>query len=115
MKAFDPGKLLLLFFPAGPGKVVHHSVDANTSAIFLNWTSPPGSKLGYKVEWTSGKSQSMQRDDTWAVLSDLIPGTSYTITITVVVGDNVTGEPYTLTTATSNLLFRQLPCSHFGL
>lgn len=83
------------------------SVDTNTSSISLYWTSPPGLNFKYRVEWTSGENPtSMLTANTSAVLLDLIPGTSYRIMITVIVGDNVTGQPYTLFAVTSNLHFR---------
>lgn len=95
-----------LAFSPGPGKVVLQSMDINTSSISLTWTSPPGLNFEYRVEWNSSKSfKLLQTVKTSAVLLDLIPGTSYTIMITVVVGDNVTGEAYTISTVTSNLHF----------
>lgn len=94
-------------FPPGPGKVVLHSMDTNTSSISLNWASPPGLEFEYRVVWNSGNNpMSTQTVSTSAVLFGLVPGTNYTIMITVVVGDNVTGEPYTLSAVTSNLRFR---------
>lgn len=82
-------------------------MDTNTSSISLNWASPPGLELEYRVEWNSGNNpMTTQTVNTSAVLFDLVPGTNYTIMITVVVGDNVTGEPYTLSAVTSNLRFR---------
>lgn len=82
--------------------VAQHSVDTSIYSISLNWTAP-GSVSEYRVEWNSGKKLT---SNTSAVLSDLLPGTNYTITITAVVGDNVTGQPYTLSAVTSNRLFR---------
>ena len=40
--------------------------------------------------------------DTAAVLSDLIPGTKYTISVTAVAGDNATGEPHIFPSVTGN-------------
>lgn len=83
-----------------------HSVDTNTSSISLKWNSPPGLNLKYRVEWNSSEGpRSVQAGSTSAVLLRLIPGTSYTISITAVVGDNVTGEPHTFSVVTSNLHF----------
>lgn len=83
-----------------------HSVDANTSSISLKWNSPPGLDLKYGVEWNSSKdAMSRQTDSTSTVLLGLIPGTSYTIRITAVDGDNLTGEPHTFAVVTSNLPF----------
>lgn len=97
-------------FPPGPGKVVLRSVDTNTSSISLDWTPPPGLNFEYfeyRVEWNSGENaRPIQTVESSAVLLDLIPGTNYTIMITVVVGDNVTGEPHTFSAVTSNLNFR---------
>lgn len=85
------------------------SVDTNTSSISLDWTPLPGLNFEYRVEWNSGENarfKRMQTVESSAVLLDLIPGTNYTIMITVVVGDNVTGEPHTFSAVTSNLNFR---------
>lgn len=83
------------------------SVDTNTSSISLDWTPPPGLNFEYRVEWYSGgNASSMLTVESSAVLLDLIPGTNYTIVITVVVGDKVTGEPHTFSAVTSNLKFR---------
>lgn len=79
-------------------------MDTNISSISLNWTAP-GFVSEYRVEWSSGKKPILT-GNTFAVLSNLLPGTSYTITITAAVGDNVTGEPYTFSAVTSNGLFR---------
>lgn len=83
------------------------SVDTNTSSISLDWNPPPGLNFVYRVGWNSGENAgSMQTVESSAVLLDLIPGTNYTIMITVVVGDDVTGEPHTFSAVTSNLNFR---------
>lgn len=95
-----------LAFSPGPGKVGSHSVKTTTSSIFLTWTSAPGLNLEYRVEWKSSEnSMWLQKVNTSALLSDVTPGTNYTITITAVVGDNVTGEPHTFSAVTSNLNF----------
>lgn len=79
-------------------------MDTSINSISLNWTAP-GSVSEYWVKWNSGEDPiSMRTGITSAVLSDLLPGTNYTITITAVVGDNVTGEPYALSAVTSNRL-----------
>ena len=87
-----------------PGKIGEPSVSTNTSSISLNWPSPPGEVFMYRVEWHNGGApMSVYTNNTFAVLSDLIPGTSYTITVTAVAGDNQTeGDGLTFTSVTSN-------------
>lgn len=94
-----------LTFTPGPGKVTQHSVNTRIDSISLNWAAP-GSVAEYWLKWSSGEAtSSMRTGTTSAVLSNLLPGTNYTITITAVVGENVTGEPYALSAVTSNRLF----------
>lgn len=98
--------------PPGPGKVGKHSVETNTSNIYLNWTSPPGQVLKYRVEWNSGKAlNSAYTNDSSVVLSDLIPGTTYTIRIISVTGDDVTGQPYIVTSVTSKPQYLYPTCT----
>ncbi|XP_070827425.1 receptor-type tyrosine-protein phosphatase eta-like [Chaetodon trifascialis] len=87
-----------------PGKIGEPVVDTNTSSISLKWTFSGVSM--YQVEWHSDRSPIMT-NDTFAVLSDLIPGTSYTITVTAVAGDQY-GEPYTFTSVTRPAAVRSL-------
>ncbi|KAK1887148.1 Receptor-type tyrosine-protein phosphatase eta [Dissostichus eleginoides] len=77
-------------------------VSTNTSSISLNWTPPPGEVLLYRVEWDHGGVKTIRdTNNLFAVLSDLIPGTSYNILIVAVAGDNqTTGDPYELTIVT---------------
>ncbi|XP_033997475.1 receptor-type tyrosine-protein phosphatase beta isoform X13 [Trematomus bernacchii] len=81
-----------------PGTIGVPIVSANTSSISLNWTPPPGEVLLYRVEWDHGGAKTIRdTNNTFAVLSDLIPGTSYNISIIAVAGDNqTTGDPYQL-------------------
>ncbi|XP_061578753.1 receptor-type tyrosine-protein phosphatase beta-like [Cololabis saira] len=87
-----------------PGKIGSPSLSTNTTSISLNWASPTGQVFMYKVVWDeAGGSQplSVFTNKNSSVLSNLIPGTSYTITITAVAGDNQTeGEPCTVNDAT---------------
>ncbi|XP_078024164.1 receptor-type tyrosine-protein phosphatase eta isoform X8 [Epinephelus lanceolatus] len=85
-----------------PGKIVRLDYSTNTSSISLNWTSPPGEVFMYKVEWhNGGATMSRFTHSTSAVLSDLLAGTHYTITVIAIAGDNHTdGEGYTSTVVT---------------
>ncbi|KAL7403339.1 hypothetical protein ABVT39_027926 [Epinephelus coioides] len=85
-----------------PGKIVRLDYSTNTSSISLNWTSPPGEVFMYKVEWhNGGATMSRFTHNTSAVLSDLLAGTRYTITVIAIAGDNHTdGEGYTSTIVT---------------
>lgn len=86
---------------------MQHSVDTNTSSIFLNWTAASGSMLRYILilEITTDKKTTLNLTDTWAVLTNLTPGTNYTVSITAVAGNNVKGDPYTLSALTGNVCF----------
>ncbi|XP_076026454.1 receptor-type tyrosine-protein phosphatase eta-like isoform X2 [Genypterus blacodes] len=79
----------------GPGTIGEPTVSQTTSTISLNWTSPAGRVFKYRVEWHSGgAAMSNNTTDTFAVLSDLSPGTTYTITVIAVASDNKTeGAP----------------------
>ncbi|XP_071360006.1 receptor-type tyrosine-protein phosphatase beta isoform X5 [Trachinotus anak] len=87
-----------------------HIVSQNTSSISLSWTSPSGEVFMYRLEWhNGGELMTRYTNDTFAVLSDLIPGTKYTITVKAVAGDNETeGDPYTFTSVTKPELVRNL-------
>ncbi|XP_078805347.1 zinc finger protein ZIC 2a [Oryzias latipes] len=82
-----------------PGIIQNLISFFNTTSISLNWTAPLGQVFTYKVEWCRGgcqNSSSIFVNKSFATLSDLIPGSSYTINITAVAKDNHTlGEPYT--------------------
>uniref|UniRef100_A0A8C7Y9S0 protein-tyrosine-phosphatase n=1 Tax=Oryzias sinensis TaxID=183150 RepID=A0A8C7Y9S0_9TELE len=82
-----------------PGIIQNLISFFNTTSISLNWTAPPGQVFTYKVEWCRGGCQNSSIifvNKSFAMLSDLIPGSSYTINITAVAKDNHTlGEPYT--------------------
>ncbi|KAE8296482.1 Receptor-type tyrosine-protein phosphatase eta [Larimichthys crocea] len=83
------------------GNIDSHSVYTNTSSIFLNWTRPSGEVFKYLVEWNNGGVlMHIYTNDTATVLSDLIPGTKYNITIFAVNGDDTTGDPYTFSSVT---------------
>lgn len=78
----------------------------NTTSISLNWTSPPGEVFKYRVEWHNGGALMTKHVNVpVAVLSDLIPGTAYTITIIAVARDNNTGQPSTFTEFTSKAYY----------
>lgn len=93
----------LPFSPLGPGIVLEPDTSQNTSSISLNWDPPLGQAFKYRLEWHNGGAlMTRHTTDTSAVLSELIPGTEYIITITAIAGDKKTeGEPYSFTSATS--------------
>ncbi|XP_056244330.1 tenascin-X isoform X4 [Seriola aureovittata] len=100
-----------IFHHTRPGIIGnHHIVSQNTSSISVNWTSPPGEVFMYRLEWhNGGVLMTKYTNDTFAVLSELISGTNYTITVTAVAGDNETeGDPYTFTSVTRPELVRNL-------
>ncbi|XP_035521032.1 receptor-type tyrosine-protein phosphatase eta isoform X2 [Morone saxatilis] len=96
-------------FTTKPGKIMEHKVNITTFSISLTWNSPLGEVFQYKVEWHNGGSpMSRNTNSTSTVLSDLIPGTNYTVTIIAFAGDNTSGEPYTFTVVTNPAVVRNL-------
>ncbi|XP_010764284.1 receptor-type tyrosine-protein phosphatase eta-like, partial [Notothenia coriiceps] len=93
-----------------PGNIWGPTYTRNTSSISLNWTQPPGEVLLYRVEWDHGGAKTIRdTNNLFAVLSDLIPGTSYNILIIAVAGDNkTTGDPHQLTIVTKPEVVRNL-------
>ncbi|XP_075944930.1 receptor-type tyrosine-protein phosphatase eta-like [Anarhichas minor] len=93
-----------------PGEIGEPTVSTSTSSISLNWTSPLGEVFKYRLEWHNGGAlMTVTTNKTFAVLSDLIPGTSYTISVIAVAGDNKTeGHPHTLTSVTKPAVVRNL-------
>lgn len=86
-----------------PGKILNLISSVTTTSISLNWTPPSGYVLSYKVEWLKSDSHpsTIFVVEPWALLSGLIPGSSYNITITAVARDNATlGESYSITNVT---------------
>ncbi|XP_028442176.1 receptor-type tyrosine-protein phosphatase eta [Perca flavescens] len=80
-----------------PGKIGELTVSTNTVSISLNWTSPPGAVFTYKVTWHNSVAwMSRYTNSTFAVLSDLIPGTNYIISIVAIAGDNHTEGEYSI-------------------
>ncbi|XP_019749603.1 receptor-type tyrosine-protein phosphatase eta-like isoform X4 [Hippocampus comes] len=79
-----------------PGIIREPSASTNTSAISLKWKPPDGEVFVYRVEWHNEGAQLIEyTNDNFAVLSDLVSGTSYPVTIVCIAGDNQTeGEPY---------------------
>ncbi|CAG5958272.1 unnamed protein product [Menidia menidia] len=76
-----------------PGIIGNVQATSETSTISINWTSPDGQVLRYKVDWDNNSSFT---DRTSITLFYMFPGTLYTINITAIAGDNKTkGEPYT--------------------
>ena len=94
----------VLLFALGPNEIGKPSVSTNTSSISLNWTAPPGEVFKYRLDWHNGGApMTVYTDSLFAVLSGLIPGTRYTISVIAVAGDNQTkGNPHTFTSVTSN-------------
>lgn len=95
--------LQLFAFLSGPGKIGTPTVDQSTSSISLNWTSPLGQVFLYKVVWNNSiPAMTIYTNVTFAVLSDLVAGSPYTVTVIAVAGDNQTeGDPYTMMLYTS--------------
>ncbi|XP_050929430.1 receptor-type tyrosine-protein phosphatase eta isoform X11 [Lates calcarifer] len=98
-----------------PGIVLEPDTSQNTSSIYLNWDPPLGQAFKYRLEWHNGGAlMTRHTTDTSAVLSELIPGTEYIITITAIAGDNKTeGEPYSFTSATKPEVIRDLSVTNF--
>ncbi|XP_057692294.1 receptor-type tyrosine-protein phosphatase eta isoform X2 [Corythoichthys intestinalis] len=80
-----------------PGPIPEAYASSNTSAVSLTWKPPIGEVFSYEVKWNN---TSKYVNESFTVLPNLIPGTSYTVTIASVAGDKQTGEPYVLTTVT---------------
>ncbi|KAM8891688.1 receptor-type tyrosine-protein phosphatase beta isoform 1-T1 [Spinachia spinachia] len=93
-----------------PGEIGTSTVSTNTSSISLQWTSPPGDVFKYRLEWTSnGDMRTMCTYDNFAVIAELIPGTSYTISVVAVAGDNQTeGRAHQLSAVTKPEVVRNL-------
>uniref|UniRef100_A0A3Q3L5T9 protein-tyrosine-phosphatase n=1 Tax=Mastacembelus armatus TaxID=205130 RepID=A0A3Q3L5T9_9TELE len=81
----NEGERALITTFTRPGIISYTSVSQTSSSISLNWTSPVGQVFMYMVQWSNGGVPvTKYTNDTFTVLSDLIPGTSYTITIIAV-------------------------------
>ncbi|XP_068580173.1 receptor-type tyrosine-protein phosphatase eta-like [Cebidichthys violaceus] len=93
-----------------PGEIGEPTVSTNTSSISLNWTSPLGEVFKYRLEWHDGGAPKIvYTNKTFAVLSDLIPGTSYTISVNAVAGDDKTeGHRHTFTSVTKPEVVRNI-------
>ncbi|XP_041651491.1 receptor-type tyrosine-protein phosphatase beta isoform X4 [Cheilinus undulatus] len=92
-----------------PGKVGSHTSSVTNYTISLNWKAPPGDVSEYRVDWHNGGTEmSNSTTSTFAKLSDLIPGTTYTIQITAVNGAHETGEPYIFTVVTKPAVVNNL-------
>ncbi|XP_039665211.1 receptor-type tyrosine-protein phosphatase eta isoform X4 [Perca fluviatilis] len=104
------GQRIAIFQYTRPGKIGELTVSTNTSSISLNWTSPPGAVFTYKVKWHNDVAwMSRYTNSTFAVLSDLIPGTNYIISIVAIAGDNHTeGECSTFSSVTKPEVVRNL-------
>uniref|UniRef100_G3PAL9 protein-tyrosine-phosphatase n=1 Tax=Gasterosteus aculeatus aculeatus TaxID=481459 RepID=G3PAL9_GASAC len=93
-----------------PGEIGTPTVSTNTSSISLNWTSPPGEVFKFRLEWSSnGDMRNMCTYDNFAVISELIPGTSYTISVIAIAGDNQTeGRAHRITAVTKPEVVRNI-------
>ncbi|XP_028263428.1 tenascin-X isoform X3 [Parambassis ranga] len=90
-----------------PAKVINYTMSTTTTSIALNWTQPLGQVFQYKVELYS--SLPYYTTSTSANLSDLVPGTSYTVNITALAGDNKTeGETLKISAITKPAMIRNL-------
>lgn len=76
-------------------------VEANTTSISISWDPPVGDVFMYTVIWSSGDDEENTTDvyQPRAVLTGLTPGTTYTITVAAVSG-NQTGEAFTFVIVT---------------
>ncbi|XP_039989379.1 receptor-type tyrosine-protein phosphatase eta isoform X2 [Xiphias gladius] len=99
-----------IFHYTRPGIIGNPNPSQNTSSISLMWASPPGQVFMYRLEWHSGGAvMTLYTADTFAVLSELIPGTNYTVTVTAIAGDNQTeGDPFSFTSVTKPEVVRTL-------
>ncbi|XP_072241597.1 receptor-type tyrosine-protein phosphatase eta [Leuresthes tenuis] len=87
-----------------PGAIQTPSFTTNTTAIFLNWFPPPGQVFSYKVDWRKHEDSWVSKHvkDTSTTLSNLTPGTCYTVNITAIAGDNKTeGDTHTFNQVTT--------------
>ncbi|XP_034542618.1 tenascin-X-like isoform X4 [Notolabrus celidotus] len=92
-----------------PRKVEHCNVSTNSSSISLSWTKPPDVVFKYRIDWHNGGTvKSIDPFFTSAVLSDLIPGTTYTIQIYTLNAANEIGDPYTFTSDTKPAVVKEL-------
>lgn len=80
-------------------------MEANTSSISFSWDPPPGKVFMYRVKWSIGDGKEEEKSvyQPRAVLADLTPGTTYTITVAAVSG-NQTGEAFTFMNVTGGYL-----------
>ncbi|XP_026167719.1 receptor-type tyrosine-protein phosphatase eta isoform X3 [Mastacembelus armatus] len=110
----NEGERALITTFTRPGIISYTSVSQTSSSISLNWTSPVGQVFMYMVQWSNGGVPvTKYTNDTFTVLSDLIPGTSYTITIIAVAGNNITqGDPYALTSFTKPSVVKNLTVTY---
>ncbi|XP_061677448.1 receptor-type tyrosine-protein phosphatase eta-like isoform X2 [Syngnathoides biaculeatus] len=85
-----------------PGIICEPSASTNTSTMSLKWTPPDGEVFMYQVKWNNrGKQFTKYTNDSFTLLSDLVSGTSYTVTVVCIAGDNQTeGEAYTFVQVT---------------
>ncbi|XP_055365802.1 receptor-type tyrosine-protein phosphatase eta [Betta splendens] len=81
-----------------PGQIVNLSINQSYTSISLSWTPPPGQVFMYSIGWSNGSTgNTFSTNNSSAVLSNLSPGTNYTINIIAVAGDSQTkGDPYIL-------------------
>lgn len=77
-------------------------IDVTTSSVSLNWTKPEGNATSYIVQWTAGGlNSSKMTNKTSSVISDLIPGTKYNISVIAVAANDSKGDRSLITTFTS--------------
>ncbi|XP_056272216.1 receptor-type tyrosine-protein phosphatase eta-like, partial [Pseudoliparis swirei] len=93
-----------------PGEIGEPSVSTNTSSISLSWTSPPGEVFKYRLEWHNGGALTTgHTSSTFSVLSGLVSGTKYTISVVAVAGDNQTeGHAHTFLSVTKPEVVRNI-------
>ncbi|KAK9952588.1 hypothetical protein ABG768_018417, partial [Culter alburnus] len=82
-----------------------------TSSVFLTWDEPTGNRSFFKLQWTDDETNRnyTETSNTSHLITDLIPGVSYTFCITAVAADNSTkGETFCISQYTMPNMIRNL-------
>ncbi|KAM9376093.1 receptor-type tyrosine-protein phosphatase beta-like [Pholidichthys leucotaenia] len=65
--------------------------DFTTSSVSVSWSKPEGNSSFYRVQWTGGNiNESINKSETFTVITNLTSGVQYTITVTAVAQDGYT-------------------------
>ena len=100
--------------PAGPGVVNDLDTSPDITSILVMWQLPDENRgrdfvTGYIVEHQLSPSGNTIRrtplngSTTSHIVSNLLPGTFYQITVTAVVGDRIRGDPLHITQRTQEI------------